>query len=110
VGDYEVIVPPGAVSKPRQFFIVLPTDPGYRNRAYAHFGPHMTFNVPLTIRLPYANTTAFGTVPAVGWWSEKYWVPLPTTLLKDGRIQSSVSHFSIYGTLYFRKGVTGLGG
>src|SRR5688500_11788550 len=43
VGEYEIVVPPGAVSRPRQFYIALPSDPGYSERAYAHFGPHIRF-------------------------------------------------------------------
>lgn len=109
VGDFEIIVPPGAVDNPITFRIRVPTDPRESIRAFAEFAPHMVFRKPVTIRLPAAATEVAGT-PWALWWSGFFWVPLHTNPTLDGRIEAKVWHFSIYGTSTFSKGITTLGG
>lgn len=99
LGDFEIIVPAGAVDRPTRFAIMLPP-PGHGDRAYAEFRPHnQQFAVPVTIRLPHAITDAEPGAP-VTWWSQngKTWVDQPTTTTTDGRIETQVDHFSFYGT------------
>ena len=109
VGDFEIIVPPGAVDKQVNFHIKVPTDPRESMKAFAEFTPHMVFRKPVTIRLPAAATEVNGT-PWAMWWSGFFWVPLHTEPTSDGRIEADVWHFSYYGTSWFAKGITTLGG
>jgi hypothetical protein len=109
VGDFEIIVPPGAVDRQVNFRIKVPTDPRQSIRAFAEFEPHMVFRKPVTIRLPAAATEVNGT-PWAMWWSGFFWLPLPTRSTNDGRIEADVWHFSVYGTSRFAKGITTLGG
>jgi hypothetical protein len=109
VGDFEIIVPPGALDREVNFGIRRPVDPRAAEHAYAAFTPHMVFLKPVTIRLPRASTDAFAS-PYVLWWSGSAWVPLETRATEDGRIEAEVSHFSYYGTSRWGKGVTTLGG
>jgi hypothetical protein len=98
--DFEIIVPPGAVSKPTKFSIRLPADPTLAQRVFAEFTPHaQSFAVPVTIRLPYQGTTAEGdSAVHVLWFNGVDWVAYATTLTGDGRIQTTTNHFSDYGT------------
>jgi hypothetical protein len=109
VGDFEIVVPAGAVDREIMFRIRRPVDPRAAERAYAEFSPHMTFAKPVTIRLPRASTDAEGAPEAV-WWSGTSWVPLETRQTEDGRIETVVDHFSYYGTARRAKGLTTLGG
>jgi hypothetical protein len=107
LGDYEIVVPPGAVTAPIRFSIRLPPDAAARRHAFAVFSPHgRTFHVPVLLRLPHANTDAVPGSPAV-WWSGNEWVELETEHLDDGRIETPVSHFSTYGSW---RGITLAGG
>lgn len=110
--DFELIVPPGAVSRSTRFAIRLPVDPGAANHALAEFEPHnVTFAQPVTIRLPYRGTSAEDATSRVLWWSGSSWVAYPTVLLeKDGRLQTTTTHFSTYGTEDPSRGITPLGG
>lgn len=99
LAGFEVIVPPGAVTGPTRFSIRLPIDPHNSEFVRAQFGPHMTFNVPVTLRLPLKGTTAEDNTSArVLWWNGLEWIPFATTLTADGRIETKTSHFSEYGT------------
>ena len=99
LAGFEVVVPPGAVTKPTRFSIRLPIDPQNSEFVRAQFGPHMTFAVPVTLRLPLNGTTAEGDTSArVLWWNGLDWVPFPTQPTADGRIETKTSHFSEYGT------------
>ena len=101
VGDFEIVVPAGAVDKPTNFRIKIPVDPKAADYAFAEFSPHIEFNKPVTIRLP-GTVTEGGAL--VGWWSGSEWIGLPTTLRSDGRLETKVGHFSYYGTCF--KGIT----
>lgn len=99
--DFEVVVPPNAVSKDTRFTIRLPVDPKAAEYALAEFGPHgQKFAVPVTLKLPLRGTTSDSTsvAPRVLWWDGAVWVPMPTTKTDDGRIQAPTDHFSEYGT------------
>ena len=98
--DFEVVVPPGAVSKMTTFTIKLPADPTGAQYAWAEFGPHgVTFATPVTLRLPYKGTSSEGIEPTrVMWFNGTDWVPFATTVTADGRIQAQTNHFSDYGT------------
>ncbi len=109
VGDFEIIVPRGAVTRPTLFRIRVPVDPREAIHAFAEFAPHQRFNRPLTVRLPATATNAYGT-PYVLWWSGYFWLPLRTVPTADGRIEAQTYHFSIYGTSIWGKGITTLGG
>lgn len=110
LGDFEIIVPAGAVSGKTRFAIMMPP-PGHSDRAFAEFLPHnLEFAVPVTIRLPFSATNAAPGAP-VTWWSQngKSWVDQPTSATADGRIEAQVNHFSFYATR-LRSGITIAGG
>lgn len=109
VGDFEIVVPPGAVERPTNFRIKIPVDPQEQMRAFAEFGPHIIFRRPVTLRLPGASTTVTGE-PYAMWWTGFFWLPLPTISNPDGRIETRVWHFSTYGTSSSAKGPILLGG
>lgn len=99
LAGFEVIVPPGAVSKATRFSIRLPIDPHASEFVRAEFGPHQEFAVPVTIRLPLKGTTSEDYTGArVLWWDGLDWIPFETTPTADGRIEAQTSHFSEYGT------------
>ena len=109
--DFEIIVPPGAVSKTTKFEIRLPVDPKAAEHALAEFTPHNTpFAQPVTIRLPYRGTSAEDLTSSVLWWNGAAWERYPTTLLPDGRLETTTTHFSTYGTEEPSRGITPLGG
>jgi hypothetical protein len=108
--DFEIVVPPGAVSSRTRFSIRLPVDPNARGHAMAEFLPHnVTFAVPVTLRLPYSGTTAEDLDSRVLWWSGSTWVPFETEMV-DGRLQTTTTHFSTYGTEDTSRGIIPLGG
>jgi hypothetical protein len=108
--DFEVIVPPGAVSSRTRFGIRLPVDPQQADRAMAEFTPHnVTFAQPVTLRLPHRGTTAESASARILWWSGSEWVPFATEL-NDGRLETTTTHFSTYGTEDPGRGITPLGG
>jgi hypothetical protein len=98
LAGFEVIVPPGAVTKPTRFSIRLPIDPQNSQFVRAQFGPHQDFAVPVTIRLPLKGTTSEDSGARVLWWNGTDWEPFETTVTADGRIETKTSHFSEYGT------------
>ena len=95
-GEFELIVPAGAVDRPTLFQIVLPAR-GIGDPVYAEFSPHQQFAAPVTLRLPSAGTDA-GASAVIMWWSGERWVPLPTSETADGRLETQVGHFSFYAT------------
>jgi hypothetical protein len=108
--DFEVIVPPGAVKAVTRFSIRLPVDPHQATYAMAEFLPHgVTFAQPVTLRLPHRGTTAEHTSARVLWWSGSSWVPFETEEV-DGRLQTTTTHFSTYGTEDPERGIIPLGG
>lgn len=110
--DFEIVVPPGAVSSVTRFGIRLPVDPQQSEHAVAEFLPHnVRFREPVTLRLPYHGTTAQDSgTPHVVWWSGSAWEQFTTRVLEDGRIETQTSHFSLYGTEEPSRGITPLGG
>jgi hypothetical protein len=110
LGDFEIIVPPGAVDKATIFSIRLPVDPHASEFVRAIFGPHQTFDAPVTIRLPLRGTTAENTAARVLWWSGAEWEPYPTNPTADGRIETETWHFSEFGTEDPSKGIILIGG
>ena len=109
--DFEVIVPPDAVSRVTRFSIRLPIDPGASTHAMAEFGPHnIQFARPVTLRLPYRGTSAENAASSVLWWNSSSWVRYPTIVLPDGRLETTTTHFSVYGTEEPTRGITPLGG
>jgi hypothetical protein len=107
--DFEIIVPRGAVDRMTQFRIRLPSSNGNAmHHAFAEFDASRPFLKPVTIRLPRARTNAGRGAPIL-WWNKDHWVPLPTKPVSDGRIQTTTTHFSFYGTGFY-KGITTLGG
>ena len=96
---FEVVVPPGAVTKTTLFTIRLPVDLATSQFVRAEFAPHQEFAAPVTIRLPLKGTTAEGNgATRILWWNGYDWEPFPTTLTSDGRIETQTWHFSEYGT------------
>ena len=113
VGGFEIKVPAGAVDAPTWFTITLPSDVKRWDRVIAEFGPHgMQFGVPVTITLPYRGTSSedAAAAPHVLWNNGLDWVPLPSWLTNDGRIQTQTIHFSEYGTEDPGRGITTAGG
>ena len=108
-GDFEIVVPAGAVDRATLFRIHLPVETSSGKRAYAEFESSGPFVLPVTIRLPHAETNAEPGAPIL-WWADDHWEALPTTPTEDGRIETTTTHFSIYGTARFFKGITTLGG
>jgi hypothetical protein len=94
---FTLIVPAGAVEKVTMFTIRLPVDPNGSERVVAEFGPHRTFLRPITIGLPYRNTTVEGIGAQVLWW-DGAWVPMGGALSADGsQIFTETTHFSEFG-------------
>lgn len=110
LGGFEVIVPPGAVDKGTLFSIRLPIDPHASEFVRAQFGPHQNFKAPVTIRLPLRGTTAEDTNAHVLWWNGTDWIPYPTTVTADGRIETRTWHFSEFGTEDPSRGIILIGG
>ena len=96
---FEVIVPPGAVTKSTLFSIRLPVDLTTSQFVRAEFAPHQQFAAPVTIRLPLKGTTAENSSAShILWWNGYDWEPFATTLTADGRIETQTWHFSEFGT------------
>jgi len=113
LAGFELEVPPNAVSVPTLFTISVPWDARKLERVIADFGPSaMQFNVPVTITLPYQGTSSEDATlpPHVLWNNGIDWVPLPSWLTSDGRIQTQTNHFSEYGTEDPGRGITTAGG
>ena len=111
-GDFEIIVPRGAVNRATRFSIRLPADPTGADYAWADFDATHSFS-RVFIRLPRANTDSEPGARVL-WWNTKTgkWVVQNTRQLGDGRIEAEVDHFSIYGTEWtgWFKGVSPMGG
>ena len=112
LGDFEIVVPRGAVNRNTRFTIRMPADPTGADYAHAEFAATANFD-RVIIRLPRANTDS-DRGARVLWWDSKQgkWVVQPTTQRSDGRIEAEVEHFSIYGTEWtgWFKGPTPMGG
>lgn len=108
--DFEVVVPAGAVDTEMRFEIKILPQPAHRAHAWASFSPHNhSFNVPVTLRVPYQATESAGAPDThVMWWNAGTWTELPTTLTPDGRLETQTDHFSKYATQ--RRGITMVGG
>jgi hypothetical protein len=109
LGDFEMVVPAGAVSSATHFSIrTFPEGNG--RHAVASFLPHRTFDRPVTVRVPLDATASAHDVDAhVMWWDGHQWIPFPSSVTADGRLETNTSHFSIYGT-ECRRGFTLVGG
>jgi hypothetical protein len=97
---FAIEVPAGAVDRVTQFSIRLPVDPDGAEHVVATFGPHNTsFAVPVTIELPYRNTSLEnGAAPTIVWWNDR-WVDMGAVLTEDAqRLRTTTDHFSTYGT------------
>lgn len=99
LGDFEVIVPAGAVDKWTLFTIKLPVDLTTSEYVRAEFLPHQDFAVPVTIRLPLKGTTAEEDGDThILWWNGSNWDAFPSVKTSDGRLETQTWHFSEYGT------------
>jgi hypothetical protein len=109
LGDYEVVVPAGAVSEPTRFSIITFPETSARKHAIASFLPHRSFDQAVTVRLPLSTTESAGSPdPSVIWWDGESWVPLVSAITADGRVETHTTHFSLYATC--RSGFTLAGG
>jgi hypothetical protein len=98
---FAIDVPPGAVSKRTAFSIHLPVDPQGAEHVLARFGPHgASFDVPVTIELPYSGTSiATSESATVVWWDGAAWVDFGAEVTADGeRLRTTTDHFSEFGT------------
>jgi len=97
-GDYQIIVPPGAVDRSSVFHIKLPNGGGRGGRVYAEFTSSRPFTKPVTIILPQDITNASPS-SSILWWNDGSleWEVMPTVPTGDGRLQTTTTHFSIYG-------------
>jgi hypothetical protein len=103
---FAIEVPAGAVNKVTMFTIRLPVDPNGAEHVVAEFGPHaQPFNKPVSIELPYHNTSIEGsTASTIVWWNNG-WTDMGGTVTADGlRLRTSTDHFSTYGTTDARGG------
>ncbi len=108
-GDFEIVVPAGAVSAMTKFSIMTFPENNTRKHALASFSPHRTFSAPITLRVPLSATESAGaTDVSVLWWNGSAWVAQRTTATSDGRLETQTTHFSLYGTQ--RRGFTLAGG
>ncbi|CAN5745792.1 hypothetical protein BH23GEM8_BH23GEM8_19260 [soil metagenome] len=109
IQGFAVDVPAGAVSKSTLFSIHLPVDPSGSERVMARFGPHgATFSSAVTIEFPYLGTSIFADPAAtVVWWNPdaNAWVDVGGTVTETGRLRTTTTHFSEYGTSDGRGGV-----
>jgi len=97
---FAIEVPAGAVDRVTMFTIRLPVDPNGSDHVLAEFGPHaQPFNKPVSIELPYRNTSIEGSAsPTIVWWNNG-WVNMGASITADGlRLRTSTAHFSEYGT------------
>jgi hypothetical protein len=109
LGDFEMIVPAGAVTSATRFSIMTFPENNRKKHAAASFLPHRTFNKAITLRVPLNSTQSAGDTGAhVMWWNGNAWTPLPTTPTSDGRLETKTMHFSMYGTQF--RGFTLVGG
>lgn len=110
LGDFQVIVPPGAVERATTFEITLLPPQAGRAHAAATFSPHnKQFKRPVILLLPHYNTDAWPDPdPDILWWNRGRWVEYPTWPTFDGRIMTFTDHFSLYATS--RRGITMVGG
>jgi hypothetical protein len=106
---FAIDVPAGAVSKTTQFSIHLPVDPNGAERVVARFGPSgAQFPTAVTIEFPYEGTSIYGDPAAtVVWWNPDVsaWVDMGGTITEAGRLRTTTTHFSEYGTSDGRGGV-----
>ena len=111
LGDFEVVVPAGAVTTSTRFQILALPETGPDQHAAAMFFPHgQRFAVPVTLRVPHASTEAAADAGAhVLWWDGGAWEETPTTVTPDGRLETTTDHFSVWGTQR-RLGLTIIGG
>jgi len=111
LGDFEVVVPPGAVASATRFQILVLPGNGPETHAAAQFFPHnQQFDVPVTLRVPHAGTEAAADQGAhVLWWDSGAWEEMQTTLTADGRLETTTDHFSLWATQR-RMGLTIIGG
>lgn len=110
--DFELIVPPGAVSKRRRFEIRIMPEPARRNHAAAEFRPrNVTFEVPVLVRVPLETTESAGATDVHVLRFEKGadWEALFSEPTVDGRLQTTTSSFTTFGTER-RRGITMAGG
>jgi hypothetical protein len=102
LGDFEIVVPPGAVEAKTLFMIRRPVDARSRQRVVAEFRPHhVRFEEPVTVRFPYRGTDLEGNDrTAVVVWSrrERDWLRFPSEVVEDGaRLEARVPHLSFWG-------------
>ena len=101
LGAYEIVVPAGAVSRSTLFKIRVSGDLLKRRFVFAELSPHdVTFNAPVLVRFPLAETSARHNPKArvVRWMGEDDWARFPSVRIEDGaRIQAAVTHFSYWG-------------
>jgi hypothetical protein len=106
---FAIDVPAGAVSKNTQFSIHLPVDPNGSERVVARFGPSgAQFPTAVTIEFPYHGTSIYGDPAAtVVWWNPDLnaWVNMGGSVTATGRLRTTTTHFSEYGTSDGRGGV-----
>lgn len=98
---FEIVVPPGAVDRNTLFAIRRPLSAFLRQYVVMEIYPHnVTFDVPVTVRMPLAGTTDAGHPDAepVRWsWTHLDWERFDGTETPDGRIEVAVDQFSIWG-------------
>jgi hypothetical protein len=100
LGDFEIIVPPGAVPNYTLFQIRRPRDPKTARRVVAGFRPHAReFLLPVTVRFPLVDTDlANDPEAAVVWWNGEDWIELVTTVIEGGRrLEAQTTHLSAWG-------------
>jgi hypothetical protein len=109
LGDFEIVVPAGAVSSVTRFSIQTFPENAKKKHAVASFMPHRSFSKPVTVRVPLNSTRSAGDRGAhVMWWNGSDWTIMPTTVTSDGRLETKTWHFSMYATQY--RGFTLVGG
>lgn len=109
---FAIDVPAGAVDRSTLFTLRLPVDLGDSEHVVAEFGPQdVRFKRPVTVELPFHNTSIEGTpAPGVVSWDGQ-WVRAGGTVSRDGeRLRTTTDQFSTYGTAAAQNGAIATSG
>lgn len=113
LGDFEIEVPAGAVTKNTLFMIRRPVDRRSRARVVAELRPHrVSFERPVIVRMPLRGTSLAGEPGAtVVRFDGDRWSDVATRIVEDGaRLETRTRHLSFWGASLYLRGELSSGG